>query len=503
MLRSGGVLAAAAALAIVAAALVGGRLTSGSSEAAAARPNPIVLENSKPGSKGWELSHRLATDARGEIKGYASAVSVDRGQRITFFVSVNPAQTYTIDVYRIGWYGGAGGRLVKHVGRLRGLSQPVCPLDAATGMIECNWVPAFRLRTGATWTSGVYLAVLTNAQNYQNYVIFVVRDDSRAAAVIYQQPVTTYQAYNNYPDNEKVGKSLYDYNSYGPPTTLSGRKAAVKVSFDRPYSGAGAGDFLRWEINFVRWLERSGVDVTYSTDIDTHASPRRLQRYKAFLSLGHDEYWSREMYDAVVAARDAGTSLGFFGADALVWQVRFEPSGRGTPYRIMVCYKYGAQDPTPNAALRTVKWRESQLDRSPQTLIGVRGSAQLIAQRDYVPYVVTNATNWVYKGTRFHDGDTVPGVVGYEVDRYFDSEPAPNVRPGSYALLSHSPLTNVDGASDYANSSIYEAPSGAWVFGTGTIAWAWSLDPYGGHTADARMQRTTANILDRMIRQNR
>jgi hypothetical protein len=474
----------------------------GSNEAAAARSNPIVLENAKPGSTGWEISGRLATDERAEIKGYASAVSVNHGQSITLFVSVHPAQTYSIDVYRIGWYGGAGGRLVRHAGPLRGSPQPACPLDAATGMVECNWAPALRLTTGRAWTTGVYVALLTSARRFQNYVIFVVRNDGRAADVVYQQPVTTYQAYNNYPATGSLAKSLYAFNSHGPLTTISGKQAALKVSFDRPYTDSGAGDFFKWEINFVRWLERSGIDVDYATDIDTDAAPGRLRRSKAFLSVGHDEYWSRRMYDAVVAARDAGTSLGFFGADEIGWQVRFEPSRTGRPYRVMVCYKYDAEDPTPDPALRTIRW-EDALDRPPQTLVGLGGGAQLVPPRDYVAYVVADAANWIYSGTGLRNGDRVRGIVGYEVDRHSGTTPAPTVRPGKYALLSHSPVVDKSGAHDYANSSIYQAPSGAWVFAAGTIAWAWSLDPLAGRPADARLQRATANILERMIGRNR
>ena len=129
--------------------------------------------------------------------------------------------------------------------------------------------------------------MLTNAQNYQNYIVFVVRDDSRVAALLYQQPVTTYQAYNDYPYDGTTGKSLYAFNSYGA-TTVGGTKGAVKVSFDRPYMGDGVGrawgNFILWEVAFIRWMEKSGYDVTYSTDLDTHTDGGRLLNYHGFLS---------------------------------------------------------------------------------------------------------------------------------------------------------------------------------------------------------------------------
>ena len=63
-----------------------------SPERAAAQSNPIVIENQQPGTSQWRIGTK-ATDAGGQIKGYASATSVNKGGNITFFVSTNPSQT--------------------------------------------------------------------------------------------------------------------------------------------------------------------------------------------------------------------------------------------------------------------------------------------------------------------------------------------------------------------------------------------------------------------------
>jgi hypothetical protein len=471
---------------------------------AAVAANPIVTENEHPGTTRWQIT-KVGTDAVGQIKGYASATSVNKGDNITFHVSVNPAQTYTIDVYRIGWYQGLGGRLMRHIGPLNGRTQPTCPTDRTTGMIACNWASSYTMATQTSWTSGIYLALLTNAQGYQNYIEFVVRDDSRVAALLYQQPVTTYEAYNNYPDNHTTGKSLYEFNSSGS-NTVAGTPRAVKVSFDRPYAdnGTGAsGSFFKWEINFVRWVERSGYDVTYSTDVDTDLNGRRLLNYRGFISAGHDEYWSKAMFDAGDAARNAGVNLAFFGGDDMGWQIRFEPSSTGVPDRVIVCYKNASIDPTTNPSLVTVNWWDHpEPMRPPQELMGIQ-YAGLLQNNAYVPYIVTNSGNWLYAGTGFHDGDSVRGIVGYEADRFHSSLTQPSVVSGTYALLSHSPFIGADGAADYSNSSIYQAPSGAWVFDAGADGWSWALDNYGGRNlVDSRIQRTTANLLDRFVGQH-
>jgi hypothetical protein len=473
----------------------------------AAQPNPVVIENQQPGTTDWQIPWgRAGNDVQGQIKGYASATSVNKGENITFFISTYPAQAYTIDVFRVGWYQGLGGRLMQRVGPLVGVQQPICPTNAPTGLIECQWTPAFTLATQTTWTSGVYLALLTNAQNYQNYIVFVVRDDSRVAALLYQQPVTTYQAYNDYPYDTTSGKSLYEFNSYGA-TTMSGLAAAVKVSFDRPYMGDGVGrawgNFILWEVAFIRWLEKSGYDVAYSTDLDLHTDGSRLLNYRGLLSVGHDEYWSKPMYDAVIAARDAGVNLGFFGANAVYTQVRFEASSTGTPNRVMVCYRTASLDPVTDPTLKAVNWRDQPVNRPEQTLLGTQYTSQVMWQQQYdgySPYVVTNSANWVYAGTGFVDGDSVPGIVGYEADRWFSESPQPTAVSGTYALLSNSPYTTNTNIADRSNASIYQAPSGAWVFAAATMGWSRALDNYTGwNVVDARIQKVTANILDRFV----
>jgi len=473
----------------------------------ASAQNPIVIENQQPGTSQWQIPWGgVGSDAIGQVKGYASAVSVNKGQNITFYVSVNPAQTYTIDVYRMGWYQGLGGRLMQHIGPLNGAHQSTCPTNATTGMIECHWTPAYTLATQTSWTSGVYLALLTNSQKYQNYIIFVVRDDGWAASLLYQQPVTTYQAYNDYPFDNKTGKSLYAYNSYGA-NTISGGPNAVKVSFDRPYSWDGTDDangssFLQFEYQFLRWLEMSGYDVTYSTDIDTHINASRLLNYGGLLSVGHDEYWSRPMYDAFMAARDAGVNLGFFGSDTADWQVRFEPSSSGVPNRVLVCYRNATLDPITDPSLKTVEWHDLILNRPPQTMVGVEYASQVSSSAPlwgWASYVVTNSRNWVYAGTGFRDGDQVPYIVGYEADKMWSQYPTPNAAPGTYTLLSNSPLGS--GASQpYGNSSVYQAASGAWVFATGANAWNLALDSYAhSNFVDPRIQKTTANVLNQFL----
>ena len=493
--------------------------------ALAQQANPITVENANSGTTDWRLT-KTADDIQRQIKGFASATSVNKGEQIALKVSVDTPQTYAIDVYRMGWYDGAGGRLMQRVDALSGTTQAPPRYDEATGMVSYDWETSYVLSVPTTWTSGFYLAKLTNAQGFQNYIGFVVRDDARQADFLYQQPVTTYQAYNAFPrgpqpvtpppddpclavpeeapeapvavtaaapfDPDDIGKSLYEFNS-SDAQIETGTSRAVQVSFDRPYENEGDGQFFSWEYYTVRWLEREGYDVSYATNLDVHQQGLDLlQRYEGFISVGHDEYYSARMYDAVEGARDAGVDLAYLGSNAVYWQIRFAANAAGSPDRTMVSYKDASLDPVGESQRKTVRWRE--LGRAEQALLGV----QYTSDNEPVcntPYVVSNSDSFVYEGTGLANGDTIEGVTGYEVDRLFDEFPGPVT--ANQTLLSASPFSDRSGAETIANASIYQAPSSAWVFASGTMSWAWALDREG--FVDSRLQAATRNILRRFL----
>src|SRR5438132_8633093 len=170
-------------------------------------PNPIVTENTKTGTTSWKLVNP-ATNR--EIEGYASLTSVLRGGQISFFVHTNEAN-YTIEIFRMGWYGGAGARQVMGAVQRAGVKQTIPTPDPVMGLVECHWTNPYTLTIPnntsdpTDWMSGVYLAKLTAASSgKQSYIIFVVRDDARTSDLLFQSSVTTYQAYNSW-----GGRSLY------------------------------------------------------------------------------------------------------------------------------------------------------------------------------------------------------------------------------------------------------------------------------------------------------
>jgi hypothetical protein len=412
--------------------------------------------------------------------------------------------------------------------QISGTRQIVPTPDPTTGLIDCDWLNPFTLVTGDNWTSGVYLAKLTeDANNKQSYIIFVVRNDEASSHYAFQLPVTTYQAYNFW-----GGKSLYANGSgAGLPWGSSTGTAAVKVSFNRPYArrttsnaafGIGAGEFLSnflpvaefyptssagWDYNMVRWLEKEGYDVSYVTNIDLHVSSSLRTRARTYMSSGHDEYWSWEMRENLKAFRDSGGNLIFFGANAMYWQVRIERSlVTGTDHRVMVGWKERFRDDplftdgiASNDHLVTSKWRDAPVSRPEDSLIGVRYLLQYVAD----DMVVSNASHWVFQRTGLRNGSRLPGLLGFEIDGIAGNQP-----PGTEVLCT-SLATEVPNShnrtieSATANMTLYTWPSGAQVFATGTMQWSWGLDDY--NVPQLRSSRVnsvaiqiTKNVLSRI-----
>jgi hypothetical protein len=469
--------------------------------------NPIVIENQRTGFDEWQLGSGPGRSASLEspqhMLGYANAWSVNKGGQITFFVTVDVSQQYTMTIYRMGYYQGNGGRIVQTVGPLNAAPQPACPQDAQTGMSHCAWAPSYTLTVPSTWTTGVYIALLSNAAKRESHVTFVVRDDARKADILYQMPVLTHAAYNNYPDDGVSGKRLYDTNSFGPLTAY-GTKRAVKVSLNRPHrvSAVSGGSMhasnYYWELQLIMWLEQQGYDVIYSTDIDTQERPERLKDFKVVMSGGHNEYWTREMVDAWAAARDAGTSLAFMGGNVMYWQTRLEADSAGRPNRVVVCFKDAAIDPNPNPLLKTHQFRDTP--QTEQPIVGAMFAGFNLAEspagvRDWV---AVNTSHWAYADTGMRDGDKIPRVVGHEIDGVDPAYAMPI--SATFTLLASSPFTSAVAPVNARHSStLYQAPSGAFVWSTGSLIWSWGLARPG--FVDTRVQRITNNILRRMIAQ--
>jgi hypothetical protein len=434
--------------------------------------NPIVAENQLAGDVSW---NQFTRSAGGQVEAYAERVSAKAGESVQIMARSSAAAGASWTLYRLGWYGGAGARQIG-AGTAQLGSQAACANEAATGLVRCSWAPTFSLAVPEDAVSGLYLVRIVRDDKVGAFVPLVVRD-GRQADLLFQSSVLTAQAYNNW-----GGEGLYSDSNDQVPGGF-----AVEVSFDRPHdSDGGSGQVLRYEALMARFLERYGYDVTYTTNLDVvREGPSALLRRGAFLSVGHDEYWPGEERDAVEAARDAGMPVLFFGANAAYWKVRLSESGADGNARVVTCYKRRPQnDPLHGTPQQTGRYRDDAIGRPEEELVGTMYESWLLFGQ---PWVVVNPDHPFYTGTGLRSADTIPQLVGYEYDRTFLLD-----TPGKVAVVARSPVVDAEGRTSFSEATMYTAPSGALVFGAGTIYFARGLD---GPRRDPRVERMAANVL--------
>ena len=471
--------------------------------------NQITCENSKPGTPEsvWDI------DGAGDpsIQGFATDISANVGTRIDFKIDTN-ARNYSIDIYRTGWYQGLGARKITSVAPSASLpqTQPDCITDISTELYDCgNWAVSASWNIPSTAVSGVYVALLTRADNGgQSHIIFVVRDTSSHADVLFQTSDTTWQAYNAY-----GGSNFYQGAAKG---------RAYKISYNRPFATRNGiterNFYFDNQYPLVRFLEMNGYDVTYFSGVDTDRFGSTLTNHHVFLSVGHDEYWSADQRANVEAARDAGVNLQFLSGNKIYWHTRYEESvdPSATQYRTLVSYKEtwsnGKIDPGPEW---TGTWRDprfsSQEDGGGLPENQLAGSIFRVNQGD-LPVTVSAQEGKLrlWRNTSLASlpaGSSqalAPHTIGFEADEDMDN----GFRPAGLIHLSTTTGDVDEVLFDFGSDvgpgttthhlTLYRAPSGALVFSAGSVQWTWGLDQNhdgNGAPADRRMQQAQVNIL--------
>lgn len=462
----------------------------------------ITRENQLPGTRDWLLT-KTAVDPAARyrcpwIEGYCSRTSLRAGEELTFHVSTNPPAPFTLDLYRLGYYGGAGGRFMRRLGPFEGATQPDPPIGPRR-LRDCQWTPCAAFTIPAGWLSGVYLGKLTTARSgWQSYVIFIVRDDRRAD-FLFQCSDTTWQAYNRWPDQF----SLYDN---GRTVWYWGNQVAV--SFNRPYGkycqildaplSTGSGEFFLWEFPLAFWMEQHGDDVTYISNLDTHEDYRGLLRARGFLSVGHDEYYSIEMFNHLRQAIASGLNVAFLSGNTCCGRIEFQPDFQNRPRTFERVDFYGPRDSKPIAGMETLPHQSP----SSAELVGARNLGPFSGGADWI---CAEPDHWLFASTGMKLGDSIPGLVGWE----WHGDPAkiPGLEVVASGPTQSAPGTLNGGT--YA-ATVYPGPRGNFVFNASTCWWADGLSEPPGYMRpsvyttprgpDPRVQQITRNVLARMKR---
>jgi hypothetical protein len=484
----------------------GGAETWGAGGPAAAvtkkRSDLIREENEKPGSADWLLT-RPAIDRSLKhrcpwIEGYFSRASVRAGDSLTLHVSTNPESRFSVDLYRMGYYGGAGARKVASFGPFPGKVQED-PLVDPGRLRVCRWDPCTSITIPPEWPSGIYLAKLTaEREGVQSYAIFILRDNRRAD-FLFQCSDTTWQAYNRWPSQY----SLYDN---GASTWYWG--AGIDISFDRPYGkycqildqplSTGSGEWLLWEFPLAFWMEQQGYDVTYISNLDTHADPGGLRRAAGFLSVGHDEYYSLAMFHNLRQAIAEGLNVAFLSGNTCCGLIELLPAKDGTPNRIFRRIdRFGPPDEVGNKTFPDMKTLPRQAPNE-SSLIGARSTGPVVGG---APWTCVKPDHWLFAGSGMKEGDGIPGLVGWE----WHGEPADI--PG-LEIVAKGETKSGAGKGVYT-STLYPGPKGNIVFNAATCWWADGLSAPPGYLhpkahgaepkgPDPRVQKITVNLLERM-----
>jgi len=421
----------------------------------------------------------LPAGATGMIEGYATAADVVQGDTLELHVSTE-ALTYGVLIEDAL----EPAAVLARFEDLPGTHHPVPDSAFAWG---CDWPVSLSVPVDPAWPSGVYYARLV-ASDVQgraltvadtSFVPFVVTEDvpGSTSSILFQLSTATYNAYNAW-----GGKSLYPQNS-------TNNRRSYFVSFARPYQQErGKGEFPWWERPLAAWFRAEGIPVEFCTNVALHRNPSLTAPYRLFLSVGHDEYYSKEMYDQLENFRNAGGNLAFFGGNCIFWQVRFTGD-------TVVCYKDADLDPYYAAGLLdrvTVNWRQPPLNRPEGRLIGVQYDSWCWRPCG-APLSLIEPTHWTTRDLGLQIWQTFgTNLVGYEWDHRFV-----NAQPAGVELPFLSYVYNHSGDSRFQQTAYYEYPATnpiSRVFGAGTIQWSWGVRPDSAG-ADSSITAITRRIV--------
>lgn len=431
------------------------------------------------------------------IWGYTDRHSATIGQTFDLMLSTGPDGGDVrgrVEVYRIGHYpDGEGNGDRKLVWTSQPVTVPACPVQITAAAVGAGWPTALEQIGTPGWQPGYHAIDFVREGDHErdaDVAFIVIVSPERDGDILLELSTNTWQAYN-----EWGGYSLYASDFLGA--------AAQVVSFDRPTDPM----FYDYEYYLVIWLEKfcseRGLKLHYATDFDVHSDRRFSENYRLFLSGPHNEYWSREQFEAIHhRIFTLGRNTIFLGANAAYWQIRYgdlhqgaDPDNRG---RQLVCYK-SLDDPTRyrgprSAAFNHITMRFRDGRRFPETMLaGVAYQSWFArntpAKPRYAYRVVANDLPF-FAGTGYAVGDAVADVVGYEWDnrdpegdgrRLWDAQASqvPPIPPDAIKVLFRGEPVDVDGRRGTAEAVYFRSSAGAKVFTAGSIYWVLGLNKPG------------------------
>jgi hypothetical protein len=478
-----------------------------------------------------------------------------------------------ITLFRLG----ADRKVCAHWTGLRVESHPIAADASATG---ANWPSTLSFDAEDDWESGWYEAVLhavrPDGSTVERRAGFVLRvaPGVTQSPILLELSLNTWNAYNDWGgSNLYVGghtlsfRRPFAHGLLDRPDALQHRNANIAdvpdlggdawsshARAEKISSWSACAGWPTWEGPFIAWAESAGYRFDYVANGDLEKRPEVLDGHRMMLSVGHDEYWSSPMRDAVEGFIAEGGNVAFLSGNTSFWQVRLEDEGH-----TMVSYKGDARRKDPlrqsHPELLTSMWSDPIIGRPETQMTGVsfsRGGYARIAggtPRGQKGYTVWRPEHWLFAGTDLRYGDVVGAehcVVGYECDgcemTMVDQLPVPTGAdgcPDGFTILGSAParLWSVDeeaGVNEYPTGlqamravgelqgvahtlfgsmspeNVKRIAHGNAVLGTytaagtelapgGTVVTTGCTDwSYGVAGGDFLVQRMTKNILDKL-----
>jgi electron transfer flavoprotein alpha/beta subunit len=225
---------------------------------------------------------------------------------------------------------------------------------------------------------------------------------------------------------------------------------------------------------------------------------------------------------SVQTAINDGVNVAFFSGNEMFWKTRWASSidGSDTPYRTIVSYKethYNAPVDPDDPPTWTGTWRDPRFsppadgDQPENAVTGQLGLVDYGTADITVPYQYSKLRLWrntAVASLKAGQTQTLApgaGTLGFEWDVDADN----GFRPTGEFDLSSTTVSGVNafyndyGTTEAVNTTAthnltqYRAPSGALVFGAGTVDWAWGLDSWNGNNTapDPNMEQATVNLF--------
>ena len=405
-------------------------------------------------------------DGREETWCYTDRLSYAAGEAVTVF-AVSTAPRIDIQVRSE-----IGDRRVMF--EQKSVEATWCDTSETASVSGCEWPEVAEIRIGSDWPSGAYRLTARpgDADRFGEH-IFIVRPSGRPGTgrLLLVTADATWNAYNDWggsnhyegvvdPDSNRFSSRLSNQRPFargfvslpdtaprtlpesappvGAPVSYPHMEWAWREGYSKKYASGG---WASYERHFAAWADSGGYALDIATQQDLHFRPEILDGYACVVMVGHDEYWTWQMRDAVDAYVEGGGCVARFAGNFL-WQIRLEDSGR-----VQVCHKYLAREEDPlygsaDGRLTTTCWEAPETARPGHATFGLDASRGLyagwggLAARGAGGFTLYRPEHWAFSGCGLGYGDLLGAgarIFGYEVDglEYFieDGLPFPVAAP--------------------------------------------------------------------------